>query len=307
MRGSDFADLRAFVKIAERGSFSAAAKALAISPSALSQRIRDFEARLGVRLFNRTTRSVALTDQGKVLFHTIVPLFSGFDQALAELTAKGEEVAGPLRLNLSRVAATYLLGPHLSAFHAACPAVTLDITIEDALSDIVAGRFDAGIRLGETLEKDMIAVRMGSRRESAVVASPMLIEKLGMPESPHDLHRFPCIRFRWPGAKNVYRWEFERDDEILEIDVEGPLIVNETAMMRLAAEQGLGLAYLLDVEAGESIKAGRLVRLLADWTPPFGEFYLYHPSTRQMPKQLRTFIDFLSDRLRTHQGQDPLI
>ncbi len=297
MRGSDFADLKAFVTIAERGSFSVAARTLAISPSALSQRMREFEARLGVRLLNRTTRSVALTDRGQALFNDIVPLFSGFDQALADLTAE-EQVAGLLRLNLSRVAATYLLAPHLNAFNTAYPSVTLDITIEDTFSDIVAGRFDAGIRLGETLEKDMVAVRMGSRRESMVVASPELITRLGTPGSPRDLHQFPCIRFRWPGDMNLYRWEFEKDGELLELDVEGPLITNETAMMRIAAEQGLGFAYLLDVEAREGIEAGRLIRVLADWTPPFGEFYLYHPSTKHMPNQLRTFIDFLGNRLR---------
>ncbi|MBU3994777.1 MAG: LysR family transcriptional regulator [Actinobacteria bacterium] len=300
MRGSDFADLKAFVAIAERGSFSRAAKTLAISPSALSQRMREFEARLGVRLLNRTTRSVALTRQGLVLFDKIVPLFSGFDQALAELTAGDAEVAGSLRLNFSRTAATYLLGPHLGAFHQAYPSATLDLTIEDTFSDIVAGRFDAGIRLGETLEKDMVAVRMGNRREPVVVASPQLVERLGMPESPDDLHRFPCIRFRWPGAMNLYRWEFERDGEVLEVSVEGPLIANETAMMRVAAEQGLGLAYLLDVEARESIEAGRLVRVLGEWTPPFDGFYLYHPSARQMPRQLRAFIDFMGNRLANY-------
>ena len=142
----------------------------------------------------------------------------------------------------------------------------------------------------------MVAVRIGSRRESMVVASPELIKRLGSPDSPRELHRFPCIRFRWPGAMNVYRWEFERGGEILEMDVEGPLISNDTAMMLTGAEQGLGLAYVLDMEARERVEAGRLVRLLADWTPPFDGFYLYHPSARQMPKQLRTFIDFLTDR-----------
>ncbi|OBQ62221.1 LysR family transcriptional regulator [Mesorhizobium loti] len=297
MRGSEFADLKAFAAIAEYGSFSSAARTLGISPSALSQRMREFEARLDVRLLNRTTRSVALTKQGQALLDSIVPLFAGFDQAIAELTSTSGEVGGLLRLNISRVAAMYLLGPHLKRFHDAHPAVTLDITIEDVLSDIVAGRFDAGIRLGETLEKDMVAVRIGGRRESMVVASPDLIKRLGGPESPRDLHRFPCIRFRWPGAMNVYRWEFERAGETLEVDVEGPLISNDTAMMLTGAEQGLGLAYLLDVEARERVEEGRLVRLLADWTPPFDGFYLYHPSARQMPKQLRAFIDFLTVRV----------
>ncbi|MGV6871989.1 LysR family transcriptional regulator [Pseudochelatococcus sp. B33] len=297
MRGSEFADLKAFVAIAERGSFSAAARMLAISPSALSQRMREFEARLGVRLLNRTTRSVAPTEQGQALLDRIVPLFAGFDQAMAELIAERAEVAGLLRLNLSRVAAMYLLAPHLDVFHRAHPAVTLDVTIDDTFADVVAGRFDAGIRLGETLEKDMVAVRLGGRRESVVVASPVLIEQLGKPESPYDLYRFPCIRFRWPGAMHLYRWEFEKEGDSVEIDVEGPLIANDTAMMLAAAEQGLGLAYVLDIEVRERVDNGRLVRVLADWTPPFTGFYLYHPSARQMPRQLRAFIDCLSSQV----------
>jgi Transcriptional regulator len=299
MRGSEFADLKAFVAIAERGSFSGAAKTLAISPSALSQRMREFEARLGVRLLNRTTRSVAVTEQGQALLDKIVPLFGAFDQAMAEVTAPEVEVAGLLRINLSRVAALYLLAPHLRAFHLAYPAVTLDITVDDRFSDIVAGRYDAGIRLGDALEKDMVAVRLGSQRESMVVASPDLLARLGEPASPRDLHRFPCIRFRWPGAMNIYRWEFEREGEVVETDVSGPLIANDTAMMLTAAEQGLGVAYLLDIEAAAHVKAGRLVRLLPDWTPPFAGFYLYHPNARQMPKQLRALIDFLGGRLKS--------
>jgi len=299
MRGSEFADLKAFVAVAERRSFSAAARALTVSPSALSQRMRAFEARVGVRLLNRTTRSVAPTDQGQALLDKVAPLFAGFDQALADVAAAGAEVAGSLRLNLSRVAAMHLLAPHLGAFHEAHPAVTLDITIEDTFSDIVAGRFDAGIRLGETLERDMVAVRMGGRRQSMVVASPEVIERLGRPESPRDLHRYPCIRFRWPGAGAIYRWEFENDGDTVEVDVDGPLIANDTAMMLAAAEQGLGLAYVLDIEAGARVEADRLVRLLTDWTPPFAGFYLYHPSTRHMPRQLRALIDFLRGRLGT--------
>lgn len=144
----------------------------------------------------------------------------------------------------------------------------------------------------------LIGIGARSAANTVVVANPQPVERLGMPESPHDLHRFPCIRFRWPGAMNLYRWEFER--EVLEVSVEGPLIANETAMMRVAAERGLGVAYLLDVEARESIEAGRLVRVLGEWTPPFDGFYLYHPSARQMPRQLRAFIDFMGNRLANY-------
>ena len=297
MRGSDYADLQAFTTIAQLGSYSAAARMLAVSPSALSRRIREMEARLGVQLLNRTTRSVALTEHGMRLFERIIPLFESFDQALVDLAGTGRQAAGPLRLNLPRVAAMHLVAPLLGEFHRAFPAVTLEIIIDDMLSDIVAGRFDAGIRLGERLEKDMVAVKLGGKREAMVVADPSLIAQLGRPDKPEDLHRFPCIRFRWPGGGDIYRWEFEKDGKAIEIGVDGPLIANDTAMMLAATRERLGLAYVLDTEARPLVEAGILVRVLADWTPPFGGFYLYHPSTRLMPRQLRAFIDFLKMRM----------
>lgn len=302
MRGSDYADLKAVALIARLGSFSAAARMLAVSPSALSQRVRELEARLGVRLFNRTTRSVAVTEQGAVLLGRTVPLFDEIDRAVADLAAGAGGIAGPLRLNLPRLAATHLVAPLLGAFHRAHPAVTLEISVDDSFSDIVSGHFDAGIRLGESLEKDMVAVKLGAPRRAMVVASPDLLDRLGRPERPEDLHRFPCIRFRWPGAGSLYRWEFERDGKALEIAVDGPLIANDTAVMLAAAQQGLGLAYLLDLEAGPLLGQGALTSVLADWLTPFGGFHLYHPSNRQMPPPLRAFIDFLKEKLAEGGG-----
>jgi DNA-binding transcriptional LysR family regulator len=293
MRGSEYADLKAFVAIAQFGSFSAAAKHLSVSPSALSQTLRQLEERLGVRLLSRTTRSVSLTERGAALLDRIVPLFEGFDQAVADLTASEREPTGLLRLNLPHIAATHLIAPVLGEFHRLYPSITLDITIDDTLSDIVAGRFDAGTRLGERLEKDMVAVRLGGPREAMVVASPRLLQRLRQPDDPHGLHRYPCIRFRWPGDKNLYRWEFEKAGRKLEIAVDGPLIANDTRMMLAAAIEGMGLAYVLDIEAWRHIEDGTLVRVLEDWTPPFNGFYLYHPSARQIPPQLKVFIDFL--------------
>lgn len=296
MRGSDFADLKAFAAIAETGSFSAAAKLLGITPSALSQRMRELEARLGVRLINRTTRSVAVSAHGAALLARILPLFDGFDRALSELGNVRDEAGGVLRLNLPRVAAIHLVAPLLGAFQQAHPGVMLDISIDDKLSDIVAGRYDAGIRLGESLDKDMVAVRLGGPRRAMVVGARKLLKRLGSPKTPRDLSRFPCLRFRWPGAKDVYRWEFEKAGKSLEIAVDGPLIVNDTAMMLEAAAQGLGLAYALDIEVAKFVAAGKLMPILGDWLPPFGGFHLYHPSNRQMPRQLRVFIDFLKAR-----------
>lgn len=297
MRGSEFADLKAFAAIAEMGSFSAAARFLGITPSALSQRMRELEAKLGVRLLNRTTRSVAVSAHGAALLARILPLFDGFERALNELGEGRDDASGVLRLNLPRVAAMYLVAPLLGGFQHAHPGVTLDISIDDKFSDIVAGRYDAGIRLGESLEKDMVAVRLGGKRKAMVVASPKLLKRLGSPRIPRDLNRFPCLRFRWPGAKDVYRWEFEKAGKSLEIAVEGSLIVNDTAMMLEAAAQGLGLAYALDIEVAKFVAAGKLTPVLSDWLPPFGGFHLYHPSNRQMPRQLRVFIDFLKTRL----------
>lgn len=297
MRGSEFADLKAFAAIAEMGSFSAAARFLGITPSALSQRMRELEAKLGVRLLNRTTRSVAVSAHGASLLARILPLFDGFERALNELGEERDDASGVLRLNLPRVAAMYLVAPLLGGFQHAHPGVTLDISIDDKFSDIVAGRYDAGIRLGESLEKDMVAVRLGGKRKAMVVASPKLLKRLGSPRVPRDLNRLPCLRFRWPGAKDVYRWEFEKAGKSLEIAVEGPLIVNDTAMMLEAAAQGLGLAYALDIAVAKFVAAGKLTPVLSDWLPPFGGFHLYHPSNRQMPRQLRVFIDFLKARL----------
>lgn len=297
MRGSEFADLKAFAAIAETGSFSTAARVLGITPSALSQRMRELEARLGVRLLNRTTRSVAVSAHGAALLARILPLFDGFDRALSELGDGRDDAGGVLRLNLPRVAAMHLVAPLLGTFQRAHPGVTLDIGIDDRLSDIVAGRYDAGIRLGESLEKDMIAVRLGGPRRAMVVASPKLLKRLGSPRTPRDLTRFPCLRFRWPGAKDVYRWEFEKAGKSLEIAVEGTLIVNDTAMMLEAAAQGLGFAYALDIEVAKFVAAGKLTPVLSDWLAPFSGFHLYHSSNRQMPRQLRVFIDFLKTAL----------
>jgi DNA-binding transcriptional LysR family regulator len=297
MRGSDYADLRAFATIAQLRSYSAAARVLAVSPSALSQRIRDLEARLGVQLLNRTTRSVALSTQGMKLFEKIVPLFEGFEQALNDLAEARHEVVGPLRLNLSRVAAMHLISPLLGEFHRAFPGVTLEIVVDDTFSDIVAKRFDAGIRLGERLERDMVAVKLGGQREAMVVASPLFVAQFGEPQTPADLQRSSCIRFRWPGGRDIYRWEFEKDGNAMEITVDGPLIANDSAIMLMAAQQGLGFAYVLDVEARSLVETGSLMRVLTDWTPPFGGFYLYHPNSRHMPRPLRLFIDFLKMRM----------
>lgn len=299
MRGSEFADLKAFATIAEFGSFSAAARSLGVSPSALSQRMRELEQRLGARLLNRNTRSVSLTEPGRILLDALAPLFDGLDHAVSRVAASDQEVRGTLRINSSRVAAMHIVGPILQAFHHAYPFIELDITIDDMFADIVGGRFDAGIRLGDTIEKDMVAIKLGKQRKAVVVGSPALIDRLGVPTTPHDLKKLPCIRFRWPGTRGIYPWEFEKAGQSIVISVDGPLSANDTGMMLQAAVNGMGLAYVLDLDAESLVRSGALCQVLQDWLPPFAGFYLYYSSNRLMTRHLKLFAEFI--RVRTAQ------
>ncbi|HEY9344523.1 MAG TPA: LysR family transcriptional regulator [Inquilinus sp.] len=293
MRGSDYAELRAFAAVAEAASFSRAARRLGVSPSALSQTLRGLEERLGVRLLNRTTRSVTPTEAGERLLDRLRPLFAEFDQAVEEVNRFRDAPAGRLRINVPRFAAVHLVGPVLGRFHTAHPGVELEVVVDDTITDIVAGRFDAGIRLGETLERDMVAVPLTGALELAAVATPEYFAEHGLPQTPADLHRHRCLRFRWPGGGDLYRWEFEKGGQEVALAVDGPLVVNDAALMLQAALGGVGIAYLLDRQAQADIEAGRLRRVLRDWSPRFPGFYLYHPGRRQMPPALRAFIDVL--------------
>ncbi|MGF6233543.1 DNA-binding transcriptional LysR family regulator [Inquilinus ginsengisoli] len=293
MRGSDYAELRAFAAVAEAASFSRAAKRLGVSPSALSQTLRGLEERLGVRLLNRTTRSVTPTEAGERLLDRLRPLFVEFDQAVQEVNRFRDSPAGRLRINVPRFAAAHLVGPALGRFHSAHPGVELEVVVDDSITDIVAGRFDAGIRLGETLERDMVAVPLTGSLELAAVATPDYFAEHGVPQSPADLHRHRCLRFRWPGGGDLYRWEFEQGGQEVVLAVDGPLVVNDAALMLQAALGGVGIAYLLDRQAEADVAAGRLQRVLRDWSPRFPGFYLYHPGRRQMPPALRAFIEVL--------------
>jgi len=294
MRGGEYADLKAFCSVAKELSFARAAARLGVSSPALSQTIRGLEDRLGLRLFHRTTRSVALTDAGRLLYDRMTPLFSGFADALTEVAAAHATPAGRLRINMPRIAAQHLVCPRLAAFHLACPAIELEIAVDDRISDVIADGFDAGIRLGERLEKDMIAVRLGGEMRMAAVASPSYLAEHGVPATPSDLRNHRCIRFRWPTSGTIYDWEFERGHETLEVSVSGPLVVNDTAAMTEAALGGLGIAYCLEIESRALIEQGKLTQILNDWSPRFPGFHLYHSSRRLCPPQLRAFIEFFS-------------
>ncbi len=298
MRRSEFAELSAFAAIAEHGSFARAAAHLRVSPSALSQTIRALEERLGVRLLNRTTRSVAPSQAGARLLARLTPALTELDAAVADVGTLRDKPAGLLRLNTARIAAARFIAPLIGPFHRAYPEIVLDVVAEDALTDIVMGRFDAGIRLGERVEKDMVAVKVSGDFEMMAVASPGYFARHGTPATPRDLHRHRCINFRWPTHDGLYRWEFEEGGEEFEIAVDGPLIVNDADLLVRGALEGVGIAYVLDEQVRTYVEAGALTRVLARWSPKFPGFYLYYPSRRQIPPPLRAFIDFLREASR---------
>ncbi|MER9006652.1 MULTISPECIES: LysR substrate-binding domain-containing protein [unclassified Mesorhizobium] len=298
MRGSEFAELKAFAAIVEERSFVRAAARLRVSPPALSQSIRQLEARIGVRLLNRTTRSVSPTGAGETLFARLAVAFEELEGAVADIHAARDRPAGSLRINVPRVAAVRFIGPILGDFQRAYPDIALTVIVDDTLTDIVRGRFDAGIRLGERLEKDMVAVKLSGDLQMAAVAAPVYLENRAIPRHPQELHQHQCITFQWPGGGNLYRWEFARGKRSLEIAVEGSLTVNDTELMLNAALGGAGVAYMIDYQVQSWINAGRLMRFLEPWSPSFPGFFLYHPSSRHVPPALRAFIDFVRARSR---------
>ena len=297
MRGSDFAELRAFAAIVEHGSFARAAKHLGMSSSALSQTIRLLESRLGVQLLNRTTRSVAPSAVGQQLYQRLGPTMLELDAAVTEAVGAAGRAAGLLRINTPGVAATKLISPRLGRFHRAYPDVQLDILIDNGLSDIVADRCDAGIRGGERLEKDVVAVRLTADMEMMAVATPDYLKRHGIPKIPADLHAHACINWRYPGSGAVYRWEFEKDGKSFEMSVDGPLISSMQEVVLDGALQGLGILYTYnDDRIISAIGGGRLKRVLTDWSPKFPGLFLYYSSRRSPTPALRAFIDCLLDR-----------
>ena len=291
------ADLATFLALAERRSFSKAAIDLGLSPSALSHAVRSLEERLGLRLFNRTTRSVALTEAGSQLFARVRPAFRDIADALEDLNSFRGEPAGALRLNGARVAVRTVLAPVVARFVAAYPRVAVEIICDNTLGDIVATGCDAGVRLGEVLAADMIAVPIGPPQRSAVVGSPGYFERWPKPQTPNDLKPLPCIRYRFDSGI-LYAWEFERDGAAVAIDVDGPITLGDQEMMIGPALDGAGLGYFFENQVADLIAQGRLVRVLEDWCPPYAGFYLYYPGRRQLPSALRAFVDFVRSEFR---------
>jgi DNA-binding transcriptional LysR family regulator len=297
MRGSEFAEVKAFAAVVERASFARAAEHLGLSASALSQTIRHLEGRLGTRLLNRTTRSVAPTIAGERLYGRIAPLIRDMDEAVAEASAAAGQPGGTLRINTLGMAARQVIAPRLGRFHRAYPAVSLDIVVDDALSDIVAGRFDAGIRVGGRLEKDMIAVRLTPDVKMVAVASPSYLAQRGTPRTPADLQGHACVNWRLQVDGRAYRWEFEKKGKKIDVAVDGPVVTNHSDIGVAAALHDLGIAYAFDHEHVDGhLAQGRLVQVLSDWSIAKPGLFLYHPGRRHMPTALRAFIDCLLDK-----------
>lgn len=291
MDRSHLPQLAIFTTVAACGGFRGAAKELRIAPSAVSHAIASLEQSLGVRLLTRTTRSVALTDEGAMLLKRLKPALGEIDLALGAVKEANNRVAGNLRLSVPPFAAHWLLGPRLADFSRIYPGVTLELRVEEQFNDIVAAGMDAGMRLGESLESDMIAVRMSDTISGSVVATPEYFKRNPVPLHPRDLLNHRCIRRRFASGQ-VYRWEFERGVEEIVLDVDGPLILGDDRLVLDAVLGGVGIAFLLEHMVPEAIAAGRLQRVLEDWCPPFPGVYLYYPSRRQMRPALRAFIDF---------------
>jgi DNA-binding transcriptional LysR family regulator len=292
MRGAEFAEMSAFAAIAEQRSFAKAAAQLGLGKSTLSQNLRSLEERLGVRLLNRTTRSVSLTEAGARLLARVGPSLVELNAAVDEVANHRQSPTGLLRLVVQPPVATLLIEPILARFLWEYPGVQMDVAVVKMPADIVAEGFDAGIHIGEQIDRDMIAMRVMGEGRFLVVASPDYVAGHPKPKTPRDLHHHDCIRNRLPNGA-VFGWDFEKNGKVLHISVEGRLIVNDIELSIRAVRDGLGLAYLLYDYVAADLKAGRLVPLLEDWSPRVSGFFLYHSSRRQITGPLQALITFL--------------
>ncbi|MFL5153633.1 MAG: LysR substrate-binding domain-containing protein [Microvirga sp.] len=289
-------DLLAFVAVAREGSFTKAAAKLGVSQSALSHTIRGLEERLGLRLLTRTTRSVAPTEAGERLLRTVGPRFDEIEGELAALSELREKPAGTIRITATENAADSLLVPKLAPLLREYPDIKVEIMIDYGLTDIVAERFDAGVRNGEQVGKDMIAVRIGPDMRMAVVGAPSYFRKRPAPKTPQDLIGHNCINLRLPTRGGLYAWEFEKNGRELRVRVEGQLVFNGATHMLNAALAGLGLAYVPESMTQAHVAKGRLKRVLEDWCAPYSGYHLFYPSRRQATPAFALLVDALRYR-----------
>jgi DNA-binding transcriptional LysR family regulator len=298
MPAPGFGEINAFMAVLEQKSFTRAAKQLGLSPTRISELMRSLEERLGVRLVERTTRSVAATAAGERLLARLRPVLDEYQAALDSLNDFRVKPAGTLRLTVPPPAAEFLLAPVITQFLKTYPEIKLDISVEDALTDIVAEHYDAGIRPGERVARDMIALRIGDPMQLVVAGSPTYLAERGTPKTPQDLERHNCIRIRF--SSGVFLpWRFSSKRRSLEVQVDGSLVVNDSALAVRAVSDGLGLLQFARAYFEPMLADGRLVTVLDSWTPPpFEGLYLYYPSRRQMRPALKVFIDFLRSSQR---------
>jgi DNA-binding transcriptional LysR family regulator len=289
-------DLLAFLAVAKERSFTKAAAKLGVSQSALSHTIRGLEARLGVRLLSRTTRSVSPTEAGERLLHTVGPRLEEIEAELEALSELREKPAGTIRITTGEHAAEAILWPALAKLLPHYPDVKVELTIDYGLIDIVAERYDAGVRLGEQVARDMIAVRIGPDMRMVVIGAPSYFARRPKPSKPQDLTAHDCINIRLPTYGGLYAWEFEKRGRELKVRVEGQLVFNNIALRLNAALAGFGLAYLPEDQVQTHLADGRLIRVLADWCPPFSGYHLYYPSRRQATPAFALLVDALRYR-----------
>lgn len=293
MIGTEFAELRAFVAVAERRSFVRAANHLGLVPSTVSQTVRALEDRVGVRLLNRTTRSVSLTDAGERLLARVRPAIEEMAAAVDELNDLSDQPRGSLRLNVSSVAAQTVLAPALQDFHAAYPAITIDVTVDDEESDIIGGRFDAGIRIGRRIAKGMETLRVSAPSRLLAFSAPGYLARHSAPAVPSDLQGHNCIRLRI--NNRIVDWEFEKGKNKVNVLVGGSLIVDNMELMTRAALDGYGVGYTVESYVADHIAAGRLVPLLRDWSPAQHSYYLYYSGRGRLPLPLSALIKFFAE------------
>ena len=295
----------AFVTVAQQRSFTAAAAALEVTPSAVSQVVKQLEERLGVRLLHRTTRSVGLTEAGERFLARVAPAVSELTAASAELDDFRSGASGVLRLNMSRIVHAICIRPLVAGFLERHPGVKLELALDDGLVDIVAEGFDAGVRLGESVQLDMVAVPLTRQEQLCLVASPAYASRRGLPRSIEELQQHDCIRYRFSKSNAIYRWELLRNGRLIDVEVNGPLTVSDSVSMAPAAVDGIGIAYVFERQVREELASGKLVPVLPECWPVFAGFHLYYPSRRQMPAKLRVFIEYcgemLNKALKSHE------
>lgn len=295
MHREDMADLTLFLAVCEQGSFTGTARKIGLSQSAVSHAIRRLETRLGLRLIARTTRSVAPTEVGQQLIEILQPALENIDKGLAELQRRSERPVGTIRITATDHAAETLLWPALDRLSASFPDIAVELSVEGGLVDIVEGRFDAGVRLGEEVSKDMVAIRISPDMRMAAVATPDYLARRGTPQSPQDLVQHACINMRFESGE-IYAWEFEKDGREIRSKVGGQWMINSSSLITRTVLAGRGISFQLEDAVRPMIADGRLVRLLEDWCPPFSGYHLYYPSRRHLSPAFRLLIDILKFR-----------